>query len=131
MKKIFIVDDDRDIVESMRMILEAEGYVVGAQYDEQKIVENVAAFAADAVILDVMFPEDHSAGFSLARTLKKDEKTKKIPILMLSAINERGIYAGKFSQHDIDDTFLPVNDFIEKPAKPKVLVEKLKALLEK
>jgi CheY-like chemotaxis protein len=94
-------------------------------------VENVLKVGADLVILDVIFPEDDSAGFKIARELKKDDRTSKIPILMLSAINEKGIYAGTFSSRDVDDSFLPVNEFIEKPISPKALIQKVNALLNR
>jgi len=128
MKKVYIVDDDRDIVESITIVLNARGFETAAQYDDQNVVENVKKFDPDLVILDVMFPEDDSAGFKMARALKKDASTGKIPILMLSAINEKGIYAGTFSSKDIDDLFLPVNEFAEKPLDPTRLVQKVEAL---
>lgn len=129
MKKVYIIDDDRDIVESLTMVLEKEGYEVVSQYDDHSVVENVKNYGPDAIILDVIFPEDDSAGFKIARELKNNDDTQMIPILMLSAINEKGIYAGSFSSRDIDDTYLPVNEFIEKPIKPQVLIQKLKMLL--
>jgi len=129
MKKVYIIDDDRNIVESITMVLEAEGYEVAAQYDETDVVNKISDFAPDAIILDVIFPEDDSAGFKIARLLKNDERTEKMPILMLSAINEKGIYAGSFSNKDLDESYLPVNEFIEKPIKPKMLIQKLQTLL--
>jgi CheY-like chemotaxis protein len=128
MKKVYIVDDDRNIVESITIVLESEGFEVGSQFDELNVVENVKAFDPDLVILDVMFPEDDSAGFKMARILKDDLSTQSIPVLMLSAINEKGIYAGTFSNKDIDDTYLPINDFAEKPINPEKLLQKVKEL---
>lgn len=130
MKKVYIVDDDRNIVESITMVLNAEGFETEAQYDEDDLIDNVKGFSPDLVILDVMFPEDDSAGFKMARELKDDEATKEIPILMLSAINEKGLYAGTFSNRDIDDEYLPVSDFVEKPIHPTKLVEKVKTLIK-
>jgi CheY-like chemotaxis protein len=127
-KRVYVVDDDRDIVESISIVLEGNGYEVGAQYDDKNVVPNVAEFGADLVILDVMFPEDSGAGFELARALKSDERTSGLPILMLSAINETGIYAGKFSRRDRDPSLLPVEDFVEKPISPKALLEKVELL---
>jgi DNA-binding response OmpR family regulator len=130
-KKVYIVDDDRDIVESMSIVLKKNNYEVGAQYDDEKVVENVRAAKPDLIILDVMFPEDSSAGFAIARKLKADAELKSIPILMLSAINERGIYVGRFSNKDLDESFLPVNMFLEKPVKPAMLLERVAALIGK
>jgi len=114
MKKIYIIDDDRDIVESIKIVLESEEYEVAAQYDEVNSIENISNFGPDLIILDVMFPENESAGFDIARDIKSCDAIKDIPIIMLSAINEKGIYAGTFSNQDKDDSFLPVSEFVEK-----------------
>jgi len=131
MKKVYIVDDDRNIVESMSIVLKKNGYEVLAQYDEEGLEENLRNTKPDLVILDVMFPEDSSAGFHMARRIKNDPTLAGIPILMLSAVNEKGIYVGKFSDKDIDDSFLPVNMFLEKPISPSALLEKVAALIRK
>ena len=131
MKKVYIIDDDRNIVEFMTIVLTSKGYEVEAQYDEKRVVENIAAKKPDVVILDVMFPENPSAGFDIARDIRKNKKTAKVPILMLSAINEKGVYAGTFSNKDRDESWLPVNEFIEKPIRPEQLLQKVEAALQK
>jgi len=128
MKKVYVVDDDKDIVEYITTILDKEGYQTKCQHDEKNVVENVKAYAPDVIILDVMFPEDESAGFTIARNLRADDAIAKIPILMLSAVNERGLYPGKFSNDDRDDSYLPVDAFVEKPISPDDLVQKIGAL---
>jgi DNA-binding response OmpR family regulator len=128
MKKVYIVDDDKSIVESLSIVLKSAGYEVGCQNDDKNVVDNARKFGADLIILDVMFPEDMGAGFEVARSLKGDQHTSGIPILMLSAINERGIYAGTFSNRDRDNTWLPVQEFVEKPVSPRVLLQKVEAL---
>ncbi len=129
MKRIYVVDDEQSIVESVSMILESKGYEVGAQNDDKDVVDNVAAFGADLVILDVMLPEDTGAGFTMARALKADERTSGLPLLMLTAVNEAGIYPGKFSNKDRDEAWLPVQEFVEKPVVPEVLLAKVALLL--
>jgi DNA-binding response OmpR family regulator len=127
-KRVYVVDDDKDIVESLSIVLETAGYEVGAQHDDKNVVANVVEFGADLVILDVMFPENSGAGFEMARALKDDERTSDLPILMLSAINETGIYVGRFTNRDRDPGWLPVQEFVEKPISPKALLEKVEAL---
>ena len=129
MKKVYIIDDDRNIVEAMSIVLKTRGYEVEAQYDEKRVVENLIAKKPDVVILDVMFPENQSAGFDIARDIRNNKETAKIPIIMLSAINEKGVYAGTFSNKDRDDSWLPVNEFVEKPIRPDQLLEKVAAAL--
>ena len=128
MKRVYLVDDDVDQVENMTMILEAKGYAVGSQYNEVNIVENVREFHADVIILDVMFPGDDSAGFKIARLLRQHDRLKTKPIIMLSAVNQEGSFPGKFTNKDIDEAYLPITLFIDKPVDPKLLVEKIEEL---
>jgi len=128
-KRVYVIDDDPSIVESVTMILESKGYEVGAQNDADDVVDHVAAFGADLVIVDVMLPEDTGAGFTMARALKADERTAALPLLMLTAVNEAGIYPGRFSNKDRDDSWLPVQEFVEKPVDPEVLLAKVGALI--
>ena len=130
-EKIYIIDDDRNIVEAMSMVLQAHGYEVAAQYDEDNVVENLISHKPALVILDVIFPQNPSAGFDIARQIKNNPATASIPIIMLSAINEKGVYAGTFSNNDRDDAWLPVEEFIEKPIKNNQLLQKVKAVIEK
>jgi len=129
MQTIFIVDDDHDIVESMRIVLESQGYRVEAQYDDQNIVANIKQLKPDCILLDVIFPEDDSAGFRMAREIRSDDTLKAIPLLMLSAVNEKGSYAGTFSNRDRDQQWLPVDEFIEKPMEPAALISIVKHYL--
>ena len=128
-KKIYIVDDDRDIVESISMVLESQGYEVGSQNVQKDVVKNVTEFQPDAIILDVIFPENESAGFEMARALRHDEATKSMPIMMLSAVNEKGAFAGTFTNKDRDEEYLPVDEFIEKPISPESLIERIAAIV--
>lgn len=128
MKRVYVVDDEQSIVESVSIILESKGYVVGSQNDDKDVVDNVVAFDADLVILDVMMPEDTGAGFKMARALKDDERTRDLPRIMLTSVNEAGIYVGNFSDKDRDDAWLPVQAFIEKPVDPEVLLARVEKL---
>jgi CheY-like chemotaxis protein len=128
-KKIYVVDDDRNIVESISIVLKSKGYDVTAQYDEENLLPNVQKAKPDLIILDVMFPQDEAAGFEMARSLKNNDKTKSIPILMLSAVNVRGAYPGRFSNKDRDDQFFPVEEFADKPIKPADLLTKVAKMI--
>ena len=115
----------------MTIVLEKHGYKVVAQYTEDGVVDRLVAEKPDLVILDVMFPQNVSAGFDIAREIKGDKRVAEIPIIMLSAINEKGVYSGTFSNEDKDKAWLPVEDFIEKPIKPAELVKKIESVLQK
>ena len=128
MKKVYMVDDDVDMVAVMKVALEANGYDVRAQYDDQSVVDNIREYNPDAIILDVMFPGDDDAGFRMARSIRHHDDIKNKPIIMLSAVNEEGSFPGKFSNKDIDEVYLPITEFVNKPVDPKKLIEKIEKL---
>ena len=126
--KVYIIDDDVDIVASLEMTLKAGGHEVVSQNDDTNLVENISSFNPAIIILDVMFPGDQEAGFKMARLIRHSEKIKDIPILMLTSVNEEGDFLSTFSSRDIDDIYLPVTEFIEKPIEPRLLLQKVNEL---
>jgi two-component system alkaline phosphatase synthesis response regulator PhoP len=125
--RILIVDDDADITEAMRIVLENKGYSVDAASDSKDALNHLKSQKPDLIILDVMM-NTKSEGFDLARDLKKDPKYREIPILMLTAIKEKtGI---DFKPSAGDETWLPVEEFLDKPVKPEQLIEKVELLLK-
>jgi len=129
MARIMIIDDDRDIVDSLAMILEGNGYQVATKLDLQELVPSIRAVHPDLILLDVMFPDDPQAGFKAARELRRAEELRHIPVLILSAVNARSNLGFSFTENDISDDFLPVGGFLEKPVEPAVLLEKIRELL--
>ncbi len=129
MASILIIDDDLDIVDSMTMILEANGHKVSVKTDTDNVVDHAKEINPDLIILDIMFPEDPHAGFSAARSLQADVKIKDIPVLLLSAVNQRSNLSFGFAESDISDDFMPVEGFLEKPVEPSVLLAKVAELL--
>ena len=129
MAHLLIVDDDEDFTNAAATVLRQAGHEVQAEQDVSKAVQRMTDSPPDLLILDVMFPEDASAGFELARTLRSSgEKLRRVPILMLTAINTR--FPLGFNSSDIDDAWLPVSDFLEKPVDFEVLKGKVAALLQ-
>jgi CheY-like chemotaxis protein len=129
MAKILIVDDDLDIIDSLKMILEANGHQIVVKTDTDDLVASVMQTSPDLIILDIIFPENPSAGFTAARELHKAEGAKSIPVLLLSAVNQLSKMSFGFSEADISDDFMPVKGFIEKPVEPAVLIAKVNELL--
>ena len=130
MAYILIIDDDRDFADAAAIALGDAGYEVGIEQDPNNVVANMKNRVPDLVGPDVMFPEDPSAGFGLARDIRHDhEKLKDVPLLMLTAVNTR-LPLG-FSSRDIDDTWMPVSEFLEKPVDFGTLREKVESLLQK
>lgn len=126
-KKILIIDDDKDIIEALQLVLESEGYEVESTTSTKGAVALVKQNNPDLIILDVMFPESSSEGFDLARELNRDDEAGKVPVLMLSAVNAR--FNLGFSNKDRDENWLPVAEFMEKPVQPAQLIERVQELL--
>ena len=128
MPYLLIVDDDEDFASTIATVLRNEGYDVQVELDIDSAVKSMESKPPDLAILDVMFPEDASAGFELARFMRHEkEKLKNIPILMLTAINNK--FPLGFGPKDIDESWLPVTEFLEKPVDFDVLREKVAKLL--
>ncbi len=131
MKKILIVDDDPDIVEAMRMVLEAQNFEVSSAINGTGGLRKIKEVNPDLIILDVMM-DQLTEGFQVTYTLKNAAPGSeyapfsKIPILMLTAISKETHM--KFNP-DKDNEFLPVDAFLEKPVQPKILIEKVRKLL--
>ncbi len=125
-KKIFIVDDDADIVDAISMVLTKSGYEVGHSLTSSDALEKLKQFRPDLIILDVMFPEDSSKGFELSRVFHSDPAVKDTPVVILSAVNVR--FKLGFSKKDVDEDWMPVKEFLEKPVEPQKLLEVVKRL---
>ena len=83
----------------------------------------------DLVILDVMFGEEEKIkGFDYAVKMKQDKALAPIPILMLTAVNVQ--HPTFHFSPDSDGEYLPVDEFIDKPAQPEELVGKVKKLMQ-
>jgi CheY-like chemotaxis protein len=129
MAYVMIIDDDQDFASAAAKVLEADGHEVRIELETDSALQSMTERAPDLAILDVMFPENTSAGFELARTLRSEgEELRTVPLLMLTAVNSR--FPLGFSASDIDDEWMPVNAFLEKPVDLDVLRGKVNSLLE-
>ncbi len=124
-KKILIIDDDIDLVEAMRITLESAGFEVVDAQDGSKGFAKVKEEQPDLIILDVMMGTQDE-GFHVAYRLRSDAETADIPIIMLSAVNQE---TGFGFNKEKDQDFLPVNEFLEKPIDPDLLIETVKRSL--
>lgn len=128
MPRILIIDDDLDLVEAMKVILESRKYQVEAAGNGEEGLKKAKESKPDLVILDVMM-ESMDKGFEVAKDLKKEQGLNLIPILMLTAIKERTGLG--FAKEAGDPDWLPVDDYCEKPLKPDELIRKVDSLLKK
>ncbi|MBU2102703.1 MAG: response regulator [Candidatus Omnitrophota bacterium] len=128
MPKILIIDDDPDITEAMRVVLENKQYQVVVAGSGDEGLRRVRIEKPDLIILDVMM-ETGDKGFEVARALKQDKDCCGTPILMLTAIREKTGLG--FEKEAGDPDWLPVDDYCDKPLKPDELVAKVETLLRK
>lgn len=111
MTQLLIVDDDREFAGALRMMLQSRGYDVAMEHDTGTVLQRLDQRLPDALILDVMFPEDPFAGFELARAIRR--QFPDLPILMLTGVRQQVSLEDGDQSHD--PARLPVTDFVEKP----------------
>ena len=118
-KKIIIIDDDPDIVESMSIVLEKEGFIVDSAPNGKDGLEKIKADKPDLILLDVMM-STKDEGFQVAYDLKGDEKLKNIPIVMITSVAQ---VTGFNFDKEKDGAFIAADEYVEKPVKPKQLID--------
>ncbi len=82
-KKILVVDDDISILDAVSLILEENGYEVETAFKGDEAYQKALSFNPDVIVLDVLL--SGKDGREICKNLKLDEKTKKIPVIMVSA----------------------------------------------
>ena len=125
MSYLLIIDDDPEFAGAVATVCESEGYEVHTIHAPGEVHAALKERRPDGILLDVMFPENPSAGFEIARQIRRDFGV--IPILSLTAVNQQ--FPLGFSSKDIDSKWLPVTGFVEKPVDFAVLKEKVADLL--
>jgi CheY-like chemotaxis protein len=129
MPKILVIEDDADMVMAIRMPLEANDYEVFEAVTGEEGLQKVKEIEPDLIILDVMM-ETTTAGFQVSLQLRSPDPESEyaayrhIPILMLTAI-----HTTTSLRFGPDEAYLPVDDFVDKPIDPDVLLEKIRALI--
>ena len=116
-KKILLVDDEVDLVETVRFPLEMEGFTVLVSYDGEDALKQARNESPDLILLDIMLPK--LDGYKVCRLLKLDERYKHIPILMLSARTQE--------RDKIIGMEIGADEYITKPFEMDELVEKVKS----
>ena len=116
--RILVIDDEKDLCFFLKANLEARGaYNVRTATSAVKGVKMVRRFKPDLVILDILMPG--ADGFNVLRTMKEDNKTVHIPVLMLSALND--------TKSKVEAARLYCEDYMSKP----VPIDDLRKRVEK
>jgi CheY-like chemotaxis protein len=128
-KDILVIDDDRDLVETLRIVLESKSYEVRTAYNGKEGFGRIEEKQPDLIILDVMMATD-TEGFDLAYKLRNNPEFRDIPIIMVTsfpkAMAEKG--PDRF-QHILGEDW-PVSFFIEKPVDPEKLLTTIEDILQ-
>ena len=121
MNKILVIDDDIAINELIKVNLELEGHYVVQAYDGIKGFALCKQELPALVVLDIMMPEVD--GFTVAQRIRKNEETKEIPILMLTALSQLNDKVNGFN--------IGVDDYLVKPFEMEELKVRVRALLKR
>lgn len=118
-KRVLIVDDEPDIVESIKFNLELENIECIEAYDGEEAFSKAKKERPDLILLDIMLPKMN--GYKVARLLKFDESYKNIPIIMLTArAQEKDIELGEETG---------ANEYVTKPFDMPMLMDMVKKYL--
>jgi DNA-binding response OmpR family regulator len=125
--KILVVDDDPDILDAVTTILEAQGYTVITAQDGIEALANLKAEKPDLMILDLLMPR--MDGFAVCRELRDPRwaKYSEIPILVATSVREEASRRRYELETGLE---LNVDDYIEKPIVPRVLLERVSKLIK-
>lgn len=121
MKKILVIDDEKDIVELVSYNLGKEGFLVESAYDGEAGLQKIKTGGYDLIILDLMLPGIQ--GLELCRMIRGDSSIAAVPVIMLTAKGE-----------EIDKIIgleMGADDYITKPFSPRELTARTKAILRR
>jgi len=120
-KKILIVDDDKEICETIERVLAEEGYKVFKAYNGKEALEKVIEKMPDLIILDILMPKLN--GYAVCRKLRQNDVTKNIPVLMVTGVSSN---AGKMEGYNTG-----ADDYITKPFNNEELLARIETLLKR
>src|SRR5580658_7918970 len=121
MKRIFVIEDDKDIVELVRYNLEKDGFQVTSSADGATGLAQVRKSAPDLLLLDLMLPK--VSGLDICKEVRWDVSLNRLPILILTAKGEEA--------DRVVGLELGADDYVTKPFSPRELVARVKALLRR
>jgi len=127
-EKILLVDDDPDILDAISMILESQGYKVVTARDGVEGLASLRAEKPALMILDLLMPK--MDGFAVCKELQDPRwaKYRDIPILILTSVREEASRRRYELETGLE---LDVDDYVEKPVSPDILLERVGRLIKK
>ena len=126
-KRLLMIDDDPDFVSGIKSILDAAGFEVDVTYNPKDGMHALQTKQYDLLLLDIMMGRG-AEGIMIARKLRKDEKLREMPVLIITGMREQ--IAFLFPGEPVHPRFVEVDELVEKPIEPKLLLEKVNGLIQ-
>ena len=126
-KRLLIIDDDPDFAEGIKTILDRANYETDVAYNPRDGFQALQTRHYDLLLLDIMMGRG-AEGIMIARKLRKDPNLSQIPVLIITGIREQ--LAFLFPGQAVHPHFVAVDELVEKPVEPQMLLEKVSALLQ-
>jgi two-component system alkaline phosphatase synthesis response regulator PhoP len=126
-KKLLMIDDDPDFVAGIKAILDNAGFDVEVAYNPKDGLQALQSKKYDLLLLDIMMGRG-AEGIMIARKLRKDTKLREMPVLIITGMREQ--IAFLFPGEPVHPRFVEVDELVEKPIEPKMLLEKVNALIQ-
>jgi DNA-binding response OmpR family regulator len=126
-KMILVIDDDVQLVDTVKTLLESVGYKVSYAYQSEKGMDLAREIKPDLILLDVMFAGPPGPdGIEISRRLQEDPDLQDVPVIILSGVKRVLDMPVKLAP---DESFMPVEVFLEKPFKPNQLLAAIEGIL--
>jgi CheY-like chemotaxis protein len=126
-RHVLVIDDDVQLVDTIKTLLESQGYQVSYAYRAEKGVELARELVPDLILLDIMFAGPPGPdGVELSRQLHQDPALAEIPVVILSGVRKVLDMPVKLAPNE---DYMPVKAFLEKPFKPQELLDSIEKAL--
>ena len=126
-KRLLMIDDDPDFVSGIKAILDTAGFEVDVAYTPKDGMQALQTKQYDLLLLDIMMGRG-AEGIMIARKLRKDAKLREMPVLIMTGMREQ--IAFLFPGEPIHPRFVEIDELVEKPVEPKMLLEKVNGLIK-
>jgi len=126
-RRLLMIDDDPEFVSGVRAILESADYEVDAKYNPKDGFQTLKSGGYDLLLLDIMMGRG-AEGIMLARKIRNDPDLRGMPVLIITGIREQMAFL--FPGQPVSPHFVEIDEVLEKPVDPKLLLSKVDELLK-
>jgi DNA-binding response OmpR family regulator len=126
-KRLLMIDDDPDFVSGIKAILDKADFVVDVAYNPKDGMQALQTKQYDLLLLDIMMGRG-AEGIMIARKMRKDAKLREMPVLIMTGMREQ--IAFLFPGEPVHPRFVEIDELVEKPVEPKLLLEKVNGLIK-